>query len=127
MEIHDQIQILQIATMLIAAFAASSGFWMFIQKRNDTSKQNNKLLMGLAHWKIVNVGMEYINRGWITHDEYQNLRTYLYDPYIEMGGNGLAKRIMDGIDELPIKEVTEPLVPKPRRKPKDYPIKDKDI
>ena len=60
------------------------------------------MLIGLAHDRILYVGMEYIERGWITQDEYENLYEYLYKPYEKMGGNGSAKRVMKEVDNLPI-------------------------
>lgn len=47
--------------------------------------------------------MEYIKRGWITKDEYEDLRDYLYKPYKELGGNGSAERIMLEVDKLEIR------------------------
>ena len=52
------------------------------------------MLIGLAHDRIIYLGMSYIERGWITNDEYENLHDYLYKPYEQMGGNGAAKRII---------------------------------
>ena len=39
---------------------------------------------------------------YITQDEYENLYEYLYSPYIKMGGNGSAKRVMQEVEKLPI-------------------------
>lgn len=61
------------------------------------------MLVGLAHDRIIFLGMQYIERGWITQDEYENLHEYLYKPYEQMGGNGSAKRIMTEVDTLPIR------------------------
>lgn len=61
------------------------------------------MLLGLAHDRIMSLGMEYINRGYITHDEYENLRKYLFEPYEALGGNGSASRVMKEVDKLPIK------------------------
>lgn len=61
------------------------------------------MLLGLAHDRIMSLGMEYINRGYITHDEYENLRRYLFEPYEALGGNGSAGRVMQEVDKLPIK------------------------
>lgn len=61
------------------------------------------MLIGLGHDRIINLGMSYIERGWITQDEYENLYVYLYKPYQEMGGNGSAKRVMEEVARLPIK------------------------
>lgn len=57
---------------------------------------------GLAHDRIVHLGMAYVERGYITQDEYENLRVYLYEPYEKMGGNGSARRVMLEVDKLPV-------------------------
>lgn len=48
----------------------------------------------------------YIERGWITQDEYENLNDYLYKPYEKMGGNGSAQKIMLEVNKLPIHKST---------------------
>ena len=62
------------------------------------------MLVGLAHDRILYLGMIYVERGYITQDEYENLHDYLYVPYEKMGGNGSAKRVMNEVDKLPIKK-----------------------
>lgn len=81
---------------------ASSGFWAFIQWRGDQKDTKTQMLIGLAHDRIVYLGMQYIDRGWITQDEYENLNDYLYKPYARLGGNGSAKHVMDEVNRLPI-------------------------
>lgn len=49
--------------------------------------------------------MEYIERGWITQDEYENLHDYLYVPYKENDGNGSGDRVMAEVQKLPIKTI----------------------
>ena len=49
------------------------------------------------------LGMRYIDRGWITQDEYENLNSYLYEPYKKLGGNGSALRVMQEVNKLPIR------------------------
>ena len=88
--------------LFIGTIVASSGFWMYMMKRLERHDSSRKLLMGLAHDRIVYLSMKYIERGWIFHDEYENLRVYLYDPYIEMGGNGASNRLMSEVNKLPI-------------------------
>jgi hypothetical protein len=71
--------------------------------------QNNletQMLIGLAHDRIIYLGMVYIERGYITQDEYENLYEYLYKPYKKLGGNGSAKRIMTEVDQLAIHKST---------------------
>ena len=93
----------QFFLMSLSGFlAASSGFWIYLRNRNVSKEANTRLLMGLAQDKISYLGMKYIQRGWVTADEYEHLRQYLYEPYTELGGNGMATRIMNAVDELPL-------------------------
>lgn len=94
---------LQTVLTIIGAVLASSGFWAWIQKRTDKKDVRTRMLVGLGHDRIMYLSMKYIERGYITHDEYENLYEYLYKPYEEMGGNGSAKRVMQEVNRLPIK------------------------
>ena len=60
------------------------------------------MLFRSGHDRIMYLGMVYIERGYITSDEYENLYEYLYKPYEKMGGNGSAKRNMNEVNKLPI-------------------------
>lgn len=93
---------LEIFVTIICSVIASSGFWAFMQKITDKKDVKTQMLIGLAHDRIVWLGMQYVDRGWITQDEYENLYEYLYKPYEKMGGNGSAKRIMQAVNSLPI-------------------------
>ena len=64
------------------------------------------MLLGLGHDRIVYLGMQYIDRGYITQDEYENLYEYLYIPYKKLGGNGSAQRIMNEIEKLEIRKTS---------------------
>ena len=94
---------LHILLTIIGSVVASSGFWAFIQARGNRTNTQIKLLIGLAHDRIVYLGMNYIERGYITRDEYENLHDYLYVPYHDLGGNGTAGRVMEQVDRLPIR------------------------
>lgn len=94
---------LQIMLTIVTSVLASSGFWAWLQSRSKKKDVNTRLLLGLGHDRIMYLGMKYIQRGWITNDEYENLYEYLYRPYEERGGNGSAKRIMQEVNKLPIK------------------------
>lgn len=85
---------------------ASSGLWLYIQKRIENKDCKTRMLIGLGHDRIIYLGMIYIERGWITQDEYENLNDYLYEPYRSMGGNGSAERIMKEVNKLPIRPST---------------------
>jgi len=93
---------LEIFVTIICSVIASSGFWTCMQKITDKKDVKTQMLIGLAHDRIVWLGMQYVERGWITQDEYENLYEYLYKPYEKMGGNGSAKRIMQAVNSLPI-------------------------
>lgn len=82
---------------------ASNGFWAILQKKFDRNSTEKKLLVGLAHDRIIYVGEGFIARGWITYDEYEDFMKYLYEPYTEYGGNGVAERISDEVKKLPLK------------------------
>lgn len=92
----------QMLITIICSVIASSGFWAFITRFMDRKDVKTEMLIGLGHDRIISLGMTYIERGWITQDEYENLSEYLYTPYAKMGGNGSAKRIMNEVDKLQI-------------------------
>lgn len=89
---------------VICAVVASSGFWTWWMKKSDKKSIHTQLLLGLAHDRIMQSGMYYIERGYITNDEYENLYDYLYKPYKEMGGNGSAERVMREVGKLDIRK-----------------------
>lgn len=104
---------LQTVLTILCAVLASSGFWAFVQEKDKRNAAENKqnadqtqMLIGLAHDRIIYLGMVYVERGYITQDEYENLSKYLYQPYNKLGGNGSAERIMAEVDKLPIRKST---------------------
>ena len=94
--------VLQILITVITSVFVFSGLWAFIQSRRDKKDARHELLVGLAHDRIISLGMNYIERGEITRDEYENLHDYLYVPYQKMGGNGSAARVMAEVEKLKI-------------------------
>lgn len=95
---------------IVSGFIGAGGlaFIQFLINRADAKKGNqykqNQVLIGLAHDRIVWLGGKYIERGFITKDEYENLSTYLYEPYKAIGGDGTAEKIMKEVDKLPMRE-----------------------
>lgn len=100
---------------IIVAIFASSGFWSFITSRfaakdtkkcheDEEMKKQSNMLKGLGHTYIIALGTRYIERGYITKDEYEDLKDYLYEPYAKLGGNGTAEKIMKEVEKLPIHE-----------------------
>lgn len=99
---------IQIIASIVVSAIASSGLWAYVQKKMDKKDAKTQLLVGIAHDRIIWLGMAYIERGYITQDEYENLIRYLYEPYAALGGNGSAKRIVNEVNKLPIhKSVVE--------------------
>lgn len=94
--------IISAVVSVVVAVLASSGLWAFLQNKRDKHDGKTQLLIGLAHDRIIHLGMNYVERGYVTQEEYSNLRDYLYKPYEKLGGNGSAKRVMQEVDVLPI-------------------------
>ena len=89
---------------IVVAALTSGGLWALVAKRADKNDAERKMLVGLAHDRIVHLGMVYVQRGHITQDEYESLNDYLYAPYEKMGGNGSAMRVMEEVRRLPIRK-----------------------
>lgn len=94
---------LQMIVTIFSSVIASSGLWAFVMKKAEEKDVKTQMLIGLGHDRIMYLGMTYIERGYVTQDEYENLYDYLYKPYEKMGGNGAAKRIIEEVNKLPIK------------------------
>lgn len=86
---------------IIVAVLTSNGLWTCIQSRKCKSNDTDKLLTGLAYHCIIDLCSMYINRGWVSPEEYNELYHYLYSPYAARGGNGTAKRMVGLVSELP--------------------------
>lgn len=94
---------LELVVTVMCSVMASSGFWALLQKKNEKKDAKTKMLVGLGHDRIISLGMYYVERGWITEEEYENLHDYLYQPYKELGGNGSAERIMKEVAKLELR------------------------
>ena len=92
-----------LAVSVLLALGASSGFWTYMMRRDTKKDAVTTLLLGLAHDRIIFLGMQYIERGWVSEDEYEDFVKYLYTPYSEFGGNGLAEKVMGEVGCLPIR------------------------
>lgn len=96
-------------TILVAVFA-STGFWNFVNARIEAKAKKKsaetELLIGLAHDRIYRLCEKYIERGYVTTMEYDNLM-YLYRPYTKCGGNGTATKLIEQVDKLPMSDMRE--------------------
>ena len=97
------VSLAQIVLTIVCSCLASSGLWALIQHNMDKKDAKTQMIIGLGHDRIVWLGLKYIERGWVTQDEFENLSKWLYEPYERMGGNGSAKRIMDEVRKLPLR------------------------
>ena len=104
----DPDDIVQIVITIFCTVLASSGFWAWLMKRSEKDDAQVQLLRGIAHNMIIDAGMTYIKRGWISKDEYADFEKYLYEPYEQTGGNGLAHRVYEEVQKLPIRDVRSP-------------------
>lgn len=99
---------MELIVSIVVAMFASTGFWSLltylIQRRDSKNSAESQMLKGLAHDRICDLGERYIKQGYVTQDQFQNLHDYLYEPYTRLGGNGTAKKIMDEVRDLPLKE-----------------------
>lgn len=93
----------QVILTIVTAVLASSGLWAFISSRLDKNNSERELLVGIGHIELVFFGMQYIERGWITRDEYETLQE-LYKPYVKLGGNGSGTKIMHDVEKLPMRD-----------------------
>lgn len=93
-----------ITTVVLAVFA-SGGFWTWLDRKSSKRSNHTKLLLGLAHDRLIDTGQMYIARGWITYNEFEDYTKYLYEPYKRFGGNGLAEKVYKEVSELPIRSI----------------------
>lgn len=94
--------ILEALVTILVSVLASSGVWAVVMKIMDKRDVKTQMLIGLGHDRIMYLGKSYIDRGYVTSAEYENLVDYLYRPYELMGGNGSAKRIVEEVKKLPL-------------------------
>ncbi len=95
-------ELVKTACTVLITLIGSAGFWSYLDARRAKKSASTRLLIGIAHDRITFLGMKYVEQGYITRDEYENLNDYLYEPYAEAGGNGSAKRVMEEVRKLPL-------------------------
>ena len=95
---------IEMAVTIITAVFASSGFWALLEKKRESKDAKVQMILGLGHDRIIHLCQKYLEQGYVTPDDYENLYEYLFKPYEAMGGNGSAKRLMEAVKNLPIKQ-----------------------
>lgn len=116
----------QFLVSITATVFASSGFFqllMLIYQSREKEKERKRLeetqkklidvqdfnalcrcVTGIAMFRIAREAKRYIDKGYVTSEEYHTLKHNLYEPYVALGGNGLATKFMEEVEELPMKE-----------------------
>lgn len=97
----DLTKIAEMANPLITTVLSGPGIWAWAKTRTQRNDSEDKLLLQVAKNQLVTQGREYLKRGYITMDEYEEYESE-YQVYSALGGNGLARRIFKQVDELPI-------------------------
>ena len=84
-----------------ALSAVIAGVFNLINNHSNIKRNESKLLMGLAYSAIVELAQKYINRGYISVEEYKEFEHYFVKPYRARGGNGTAEKLMKEVSQLP--------------------------
>jgi len=93
-----------LVTVLCAVFG-SNGLWTLIQHRREKKDAKTQMILGLGHDRIVHLCKGFLEQGYISTDDFENLYEYLYLPYKAMGGNGTCTKLMERVEKLPTKPV----------------------
>lgn len=97
----DLTKVAEMANPALTALLGSSGIWMWVKTKTDRNNSEDRLLLVVARTQLVEQGRIYLKRGYITMDEYEEYEDH-YKLYSDLGGNGLARRIFEQVDELPM-------------------------
>lgn len=89
--------------IVLCSIVGSGGFWAYLQKKDTKRDATSRLMMGLAYDRLIQLGLGYIERGSISKDELEDFTKYFHSPYKELGGNGVADRIMREVYKLPFR------------------------
>lgn len=97
----DLTKIAELANPAVTAVLGGSGIWAWAKNKADRSDNEAKLLLSVTRNQLISLGRAYIERGYITMDEYEEYESE-YQIYSALGGNGLARRVFKRVDELPM-------------------------
>lgn len=97
----DLTKLAELANPAVTALLGGSGIWAWLKTRTDRNDSEGRLLLHVARNQLVSKGRFYLDRGYVTMDEYEEYVSE-YDIYSRLGGNGLARRVFKQVDELPI-------------------------
>lgn len=97
----DLIKITEITNPVVTAILSCPGIWAWAKTRTQRNDSEDRLLLQVAKNQLIAQGREYLRRGYITMDEYEEYESE-YKVYSGLGGNGLARRVFEQVDDLPM-------------------------
>ena len=97
----DLTKIAEFTNPLITTVLSGPGIWAWAKTRTQRNDDEDKLLLQVAKNQLITQGRFYLDRGYITMDEYEEYES-VYKVYSNLGGNGLARRVFEQVDDLPM-------------------------
>lgn len=97
----DLTKIAELSSPLLSAFFGAPGMWALLKTKTDNNNSEHSLLLRVSKNQLITLGRTYLDRGYITMDEYEEYESE-YKLYTALGGNGLARRVFKQVDDLPI-------------------------
>ena len=97
----DLTKFAEMANPAVTAVLGGSGIWAWAKAKADHNNNAAKLLLSVSRNQLVTLGHTYIERGYITMDEYEEYEEE-YQIYSALGGNGLARRMFEQVENLPM-------------------------
>lgn len=91
----------ELANPIITTLLGGSGVWAWAKSKSDRNNTTRSLLLEVSKNQLIALGRAYLDRGYITMDEYEEYEAE-YKLYSAIGGNGLARRVFKQVDDLPI-------------------------
>lgn len=97
----DLTKIAELSNPLLSALFGAPGMWAWVKTRAEQTSNWDRLLLSVSKNQLITLGREYLERGYITMDEYEEYEAE-YQIYSALGGNGLARRVFEQVDDLPM-------------------------
>ena len=97
----DLTKIAEFSSPILSAVLGAPGIWAWAQTKAGHNNNAAELLRSVSKNQLIALGRTYLDRGYITMDEYEEYEAE-YKLYSAVGGNGLARRVFKQVDDLPI-------------------------
>lgn len=97
----DLTKAVELANPIVTTLLGGSGLFAWMKSKSDRNNTSLSLLLEVSKNQLIALGRTYLDRGYITMDEYEEYEAE-YKLYSAMGGNGLARRVFAQVDNLPM-------------------------